>query len=130
MRAFLDNLSVIHNNDAVCINYCGKSVCNNYRGAITKQGLKSFLYDHLCIGVNGARSFIQNKNPRISDNSPGKTHQLPLAGTEPRAPFIDVGVEPLRHVLNEFISVHSVYGPLDILVSCISSSVANVVSNG
>src|ERR1700687_603308 len=79
VRAALYDLAMFHHQDLVGTANGGKAVCNDERGASLHQ-ISETLLDHLFgFGVEAGSRFVQNQNPRLSQNRAGNGDPLPLS---------------------------------------------------
>ena len=103
MRAFLDDSSLIHRNDAVRAAHSRKAVRDNQHGAVAADGI------HICHDgafrfiIERTRRFIQNQNTWIRYQCAGDGNTLPLPAGKPRALFADHGVITLAQFHNKIM---------------------------
>ena len=60
MAALLDNVTILHNQDQICVPDGGKSVSDDKAGSAFHQVIHSFLDLYLGSGINGGGSLIQD----------------------------------------------------------------------
>lgn len=63
------------------IHDCVESVSDGKDGAVFKLSPNGGLNKIICLQVDSGCSFIQDEDPRLSQESSSQTHQLPLAHT-------------------------------------------------
>ena len=62
MAALLDNVTILHNQDQICVPDGGKSVSDDKAGSAFHQVIHSFLDLYLGSGINGGGSLIQDQD--------------------------------------------------------------------
>ena len=115
MRAFLDDSSLIHRNDAVRAAHSRKAVRDNQHGAVAADGIHVRHDGAFRLIIQRARRLIQNQNTWIRYQCAGDGDALPLPAGKPRALFADHGVIPLAQLHNKIMrpgQLRRLYHPL------------------
>ena len=79
MAALLDNVTILHNQDQICIPDGGKSVSDDKAGSAFHQVIHSFLDLYLGSGINGGGSLIQDQDLIVCKNGSCNCQELLLA---------------------------------------------------
>ncbi len=75
------SLQVFIYTEPCVIQDCVESVSDGKDGAVFKLSPNGGLDEIICLQVDSSRSFIQDEDPRLPQESSSQTHQLPLAHT-------------------------------------------------
>lgn len=79
MIALLDNISVFHNQDQICISNGGKPMGNDKAGSALHQVIHGLLDLHLGSGIYGRCGLIQDQDLIVRQDRPCNGEQLLLA---------------------------------------------------
>ena len=79
MRALLDDLALIHHQDAVAGQDGGEAVCDHQRGAMSHQLFERGLHQRLAFGVECGGGFIEQQQRRIAQDRASDRDALTLA---------------------------------------------------
>ena len=78
------------------------------------------------MGIDGAGGLVQDKDPRIRQQGPGKGDQLLLPNGEATAPFVYLGIVPLLHVHNKVMHMYRLGGLNHLFPGGVRAAVTNV----
>ena len=79
MIALLDDVSVLHNEDQICILDRGKSVCDNETGSSLHQIIHRFLDLHFCSCIDGGCCFVKDQDLVVRKDRPRDRKKLFLS---------------------------------------------------
>ena len=86
------DFTVFHDDDQVGIMNGGEAVGNNQRSPPLEKTFQSLLNDDLGLGIDISRRFVEDQNPGVGEDRPGKTDELPLTLTQVTASFLQYGI--------------------------------------
>ena len=127
MRALLEDLAVLDDDDAVRVAHGGEPVGDDEDGAPLHQRVHAALDMLLGARVDGARGLVEDHDRRIGDRSAGDGEQLALALGEVRAVAGDDRIVAVRQVADEAVRVRALRRGDALLVGCVEAAVADVV---
>ena len=127
MCSAFDHLAVLDNKDHVCVHDGGETMRDHKgRPALDDDGYR--ILDRLfrqC--VNGSSRFIQDKDPGISDDRPGKGQQLFFTCRQHIPAFPDVAVEAFVHFIKNKVSGYELECRKDLFIRRFRLAVFQVV---
>ena len=88
---------------------------------------QGFLNQYFGVGINIGRSLVQDNNPGITDNSPGKADELPLSYAKVNAPFGQDCVITFFQGHDEIVGANGLGGVNNVLIGSALIAIANVV---
>ncbi|GAG05115.1 unnamed protein product, partial [marine sediment metagenome] len=89
VRSLFYNYPFVKDNDLVSILYGGETMSYNEGCPILQEFFQRILNEKFCLRVNAGSGLIQDENPGIKGQSPGKSQKLPLPLRESGASFLD-----------------------------------------
>ena len=95
--ALLNDLTLAHDNDLVCVPDGGETMRDDNHGLLRRldQGVECLLHLMLALSVQGARSFVQQDDLGSSHEGPGDCNALLLPTRETHAALTHCRVEAL-----------------------------------
>lgn len=130
MGAALQDSALIDIHDTVRALDGGEAVGNDEGGTALQQLVQALLQQDLRFGVDAGGGFVQDQDPGIGKQGPGKGDQLPLSGGESAAPFVYLRVIPVFHLADKVMGAYSFRRSDDLFVRGFPVAVADIVHDG
>ena len=130
MRAALDDLSVVNDQDHIRTADGGQAVRNDEGRASGHHLFDGVLDQPLCDRIDRAGRFVKDENTRVGQQRARKRQQLLFAGGEAVAALADVGIIAVRQTRNNRIRRNRLDRRLDLLHCRVLPAVAQVFQNG
>ncbi|MNJ61130.1 hypothetical protein D3C77_569030 [compost metagenome] len=120
---------MIHHQNQIRILNRRQTVGNNKACSPLHELIHCFLDINFRPRIHAARCFIQNKNSRIGENSPGNRQQLLLALRNVGGLLIQDRIVAVGQRTDEVIRLRRLCRLDNVLLSCSLSSIGDVVAN-
>ena len=130
MAALLDNVTILHNQDQICVPDGGKSVSDDKAGSAFHQVIHSFLDLYLGSGINGGGSLIQDQDLIVCKNGSCNCQELLLALGNIAGLLIQNHVIASRLLHDKVVDMSSLCCCDHFLIGSIQPSIADVFHNG
>ena len=103
VRALLDDLAVVDDQNHVGLTDRRKPVRDDERGRALHQRVRRLLNQHFGFRIHGAGRLVEHKNLRPGDHRAGEGNELLFAGGELVAAFADVRIVALFELRRDSI---------------------------
>ena len=118
MGTDIDNVALVHDHDARCLEHSCKPVCDDYGGAIFHQSLECFLDNALALGIERTRRLVQQQDRRVFQYGSRYRNALPLTTRKTRAAFTQERFITVGQVANEVVRRGRYGGGFNVTVAC------------
>ena len=129
MRADFDDTTAFDHGDRIGLPDCTESVRDDKCRAAAGESRDGLADELLAARVEGARRFVENENPGISQQSSRDGDALPLTTAELKAPLTDRSIVALRQPYDEFVDIRGACDLVSFRLGSSCPTVPNVVED-
>ena len=130
VRALLDDLAIVDDDDLVRIADRGQAMGNDETGAAFHQAQQRFLDARFGARVHAGGGFVEDEDARVGQDGAGDGQQLALSLAEVAGALREFGLVALRQLADEVIGVRQFGGFDTLLVGRVEAAVADVLHDG
>ncbi|CDD40416.1 putative uncharacterized protein [Clostridium sp. CAG:299] len=127
MISLLDDFSLLHYQNLVCLSYGRKAVGHNKTGAPLHHPVKGLLNHQLGSRINGRGSLIQNQHRRLAEHHSGNAQKLLLSLGKTASVLRNHRVVSLRHSGNEAVGMGFFRRFHNLLHGGVRPSIGNII---
>ena len=129
MRALLDNVAVIHDQDEVGIHDRRQTVRDHKARTPAHKRVHGTADGKLGARIHARRRLIQNENRRVVEQHARNGQQLALALTDAFGIVSHTRVVALRHSAHEEVDLRGTSGGHNFVARCLGAAVGDVFGN-
>ena len=130
MRALLDDVAVLHDEDQIGIADGRQAMRDDERRAPLAERGHRLLQQQLGAGVDRRRRLVEDQHRRAGDERARDGDELPLSGRDVGGVFVEHGVVALGQRVHELVDARGDSGLGDLVVGGALAAVADVVADG
>jgi len=114
MRALLDDLALVHNQDAVAGQHSRQPMRDHECGAMAHQFFQRSLHQRLALGIECRGRFIEQQQRRVTQDSARNRDALALAARQRHAALAELGFETAGQAAQKFGGMGQIRCALDL----------------